>query len=59
VRYDPQGHHRRSIRLKGYEDTQAGTYFITLCTQDRACLFGEAGDGEMRWNDVGYMVHEE
>jgi putative transposase len=37
--YDPNRNHRRSIRLQGYDYSQAGAYFITLCTQDRACLF--------------------
>ena len=54
--YDPNRHHRRSIRLKGYDYSQAGTYFITLCTQDRACLFGRVINGEMRLNDAGRMV---
>ena len=36
--YDPFRHHRRSIRLKGYDYSQAGAYFITICTQNRACL---------------------
>jgi REP element-mobilizing transposase RayT len=56
MRYDPKKHHRRSIRLKGYDYSQAGAYFVTICTQDRACLFGEVVDGEMRLNDVGRMV---
>ena len=54
--YDPNRHHRRSIRLKGYDYSQAGAYFITLCTQDRACLFGRVVNGEMRLNDAGRMV---
>jgi REP element-mobilizing transposase RayT len=54
--YDPSRHHRRSIRLKGYDYSQAGAYFITLCTQDRACLFGKVVNGEMRLNDAGRMV---
>jgi len=41
--YDPNIHHRRSIRLKGYDYSQAGLYFITICTQDRVCLFGNVG----------------
>jgi putative transposase len=53
--YDPNRHHRRSIRLKGYDYSQAGAYFITLCTQDRACLFGRVINGEMRLNDAGRM----
>jgi putative transposase len=41
--YNPQIHHRRSIRLKGYDYSQAGAYFITICTQNHACLFGFVG----------------
>jgi hypothetical protein len=54
--YDPEHHHRRSIRLQGYDYAQAGAYFITICTQDRACLFGEVVDGVMRLNDAGRIV---
>ena len=54
--YDSQKHHRRSIRLKGYDYSQAGAYFITICTQNRACLFGDVADGEMRLNPAGRMV---
>jgi len=56
MKYDPARHHRRSIRLKGYDYTQAGAYFVTICTQDRMCLFGEIVDGEMRLNDAGEIV---
>ena len=48
--------HRRSIRLKGYDYTQPGAYFITLATADRLCIFGDVMEGEMRLNDVGVMV---
>jgi len=44
-KYNPQIHHRRSIRLKGYDYAQAGLYFITICCQDRACLFGDVTVG--------------
>lgn len=37
--YDPQLHHRRSIRLRGYDYSQGGMYFVTICTRDRALLF--------------------
>ncbi len=47
---------RRSIRLKGYDYSHAGAYFITICTQNRACLFGEVMDGQMRLNEAGRMV---
>lgn len=43
--YNPQRHHRRSIRLPGYDYREDGAYFITLCTADRACVFGEVRDG--------------
>jgi hypothetical protein len=54
--YDPDRHHRRSIRLPGYDYAQAGASFVTICTQGRACLFGEIVDGEMRLNEAGRMV---
>lgn len=54
MRYDPNIHQRRSIRLKGYDYSQAGAYFITICTQDRACLFGFVGAPLVgaRYNDA-------
>jgi putative transposase len=58
VRYDPSKHHRRSIRLKNYDYSQAGAYFVTICTRNRVHLFGEVVDGEMRLNDAGRMVAE-
>ncbi len=59
MKYNPDKHHRRSIRLKGYDYAQPGAYFITICTQNRACLFGEIVDGEMMLNDAGRMVDNE
>jgi putative transposase len=56
MRYDPNRHHRRSIRLKGYDYAQPGAYFVTICVQDRECLLGTIADGEMRLNDAGRMV---
>jgi putative transposase len=56
VKYDPDIHHRRSIRLKGYDYKQAGAYFITVCTQDRACFFGNVVDGEMLSSDSGRVA---
>jgi len=54
--YDPFKHHRRSIRLKGYDYSQAGSYFVTICVQNRECLFGEVVDGEMRLNQFGEIM---
>ena len=54
--YNPDKHHRRSIRLRGYDYSQSGAYYITTCTHNRRCLFGKIADGEMRLNDVGQLV---
>jgi len=51
-------HHRRSIRLRGYDYGRSGLYYVTLCTQDRACLFGEVVDGGMHVNHAGSMVSD-
>ena len=56
MKYDPQKHHRRSIRLKGHDYTSPGAYFITICTHQRQCLFGEIIDGEMQLNEFGKWV---
>ena len=58
-RYNPKKHHRRSIRLKGYDYAQAGLYFITLCVQNRQHLFGEIINGEMQLNALGKIAAEE
>jgi REP element-mobilizing transposase RayT len=50
---------RRSIRLKGYDYSQAGLYFITICCQDRICLFGDVVKGEIILNEAGKMVETE
>ncbi len=39
MKYDPNKHHRRSIRLKGYDYHNAGAYFVTICTKNRECIF--------------------
>lgn len=47
---------RRSIRLKGYDYSQEGLYFLTLCCQDRICRFGKAVNGEMVLNETGKIA---
>ena len=54
--YDPKKHHRRSIRLRGYDYASAGGYFITICTHQRQCLFGDIVAGDMRLNTLGETV---
>jgi len=56
--YDPQKHHRRSIRLKGYDYSQSGAYFVTIVTQNRERLFGEIVNGSMVLNNAGKMVEK-
>ncbi|WP_178049234.1 transposase [Chloracidobacterium thermophilum] len=58
MRYAPERHHRHSIRLKNYDYTRMGAYFVTLCTRNRTCLFREIVAGEMRLNEYGEMVAE-
>lgn len=48
--YDPNIHHRHSIRLPGYKYTQPGIYFVTVCVQDRASLLGCIYDSQMQPN---------
>src|SRR5690606_7559324 len=54
-----QKHHRRSIRLKGYDYSQAGLYFITICCQDRICRFGHIENSEMIINELGMVAYNE
>ena len=49
-------HHRRSIRMKGYDYSQPGAYFVTICTHGKQSLFGKIVDGEMKLNDFGRVV---
>lgn len=56
--YNPQEHHRRSIRLKGYDYRQPGLYFLTLYCHKGQCLFGHIKDGEMILNPAGKIAHD-
>ena len=59
VKFDPKKHHRRSIRLKGYDYSQAGAYYITIVTWQRDFLFGDIVSKEMKLNKVGKIVEWE
>lgn len=71
MNFNPNIHHRRSIRLRGYDYSQAGLYAITICCQDRAHRFGHVavgaplvgahvnGSTQMILNDAGKMVESE
>ena len=58
MKFNPIYHHRRSIRLPGYDYSFPGVYFITICTQNRECLFGDVMDGNMVLNEWGMVVVE-
>ena len=57
--FDPRRHHRRSIRLRGFDYSTAGSYFITLCCQDRLHRFGHIENHKMILNDLGEIAAEE
>jgi putative transposase len=59
VAFNPDIHHRRSIRLAEYDYADAGAYFVTVCANGRECLFGEITDGVMVLNGFGVIVREE
>ncbi len=54
--YDPEKHHRRSIRLSGYDYTSAGMYFVTICTAGRVCVFGDIVDEGVRLSRWGRIA---
>ena len=56
MKYDPQKHHRHSIRLDGYDYSQAGAYFVTICAHQREELFGQVESGIMHLNGFGKIV---
>ncbi len=56
MKYNPDIHHRRSIRLKGYDYSQKGYYFVTICIQNRECLLGQSINNTIVLNDAGLMV---
>ena len=54
--FELERHQRRSIRLRGYDYSAAGAYFLTICARDRVCLFGDVVGDEMRPNEFGGIV---
>jgi putative transposase len=55
---DPKTKHRKSIRMKGFDYSQAARYFITVSTLKKLCLFGEVADGVMQVNPLRKIVLE-
>jgi REP element-mobilizing transposase RayT len=56
MKYDPNKHHRRSIRLKNYDYSTVGAYFVTICVKNRDPLFGNVFDNKIILNDAGQMI---
>jgi putative transposase len=56
--FDPRKHHRQSIRLRDYDYSQEGAYFVTIGTHGRECLFGEVVDNTMILNEPGQIVQK-
>lgn len=57
--YDPTKRRRQSLRLRNYDYSCLGAYFITACTFRRELLFGEVIDAETQLNDLGRIAAEE
>ena len=56
--YNPDIHHRKSIRLREFDYSSQGAYYVTMCVQHRLCLIGEVLHGDMNANDAGRMVEK-
>ena len=54
--YDPDKHHRRSLRLPVYDYAQVGAYFVTLCTAGRTCLLNQIDAGTLDLSTYGHIV---
>ncbi len=57
--YDPEKHHRKSVRLREYDYSKPNAYFITICTYNKECIFGAIINGEMQLNAYGKIVENE
>ena len=58
MRNHHERHHRRSIRLKGYDYSKNGAYFVTICSHNHECIFGRISNGKMRLNSYGEIVQK-
>jgi len=58
TRYNPEIHHRHSIRLPEYDYSNPGTYFVTICTHEKKCLFGSVTDDCMVKNNIGELIEK-
>lgn len=56
TRYNRDVHHRGSIRLPGYDYSEPGAYFVTICTHERQCWFGDVKNGKLQLRSPGTIV---
>lgn len=56
--YDPDEHHRRSVRLRGFDYSQPGQYFVTLCARDMKNLFGRIAHGQVALSPIGTTAQQ-
>jgi REP element-mobilizing transposase RayT len=59
MNHDAREYHRRSTRLRGYDYSQSGAYFVTVCVRNRQSVFGKVTNGRMMLREAGRMVEEE
>ncbi|MEA5551501.1 transposase [Anabaena cylindrica UHCC 0172] len=58
MKYNPDIHHRRSIRLRGYDYSQPGSYFVTICTQDHECFLGDLVNEDIKFMVRGVIAYQ-
>jgi putative transposase len=54
--HDTENHLRRSMRLKEYDYSQPGMYYVTIRTKGGECFLGEVVKEVMQLNEVGAIV---
>jgi REP element-mobilizing transposase RayT len=59
MKYDPKIHHRRSIRLRNYDYSWPGAYYVTICAFNKSCIFGQVVEHQMHENECGHIVREQ
>ncbi len=54
--YVEKGFRKNTLRLQGYDYTQAGYYFVTICTRERQCFFGKVAESGVNLNEAGLVI---
>lgn len=58
MKYDPFKHRRHSLRVRGYDYSRIGAYYITMVTHNRECLLGDVADGQVKLSPIGQVAHD-